>query len=98
MRTKHLFVLIHIGYEGDVGTVKNVLALQYFLLTVPRRCSFYGSFLLFVSRVCLSYCLVCSLQPCSHLQERANLLALLYVMFSCVFVTFPFGVLSQACI
>ena len=30
MRTKHLFVLIHIGYEGDVGTVEHVLALQYF--------------------------------------------------------------------
>ena len=27
--------------------------------------------------------------------ERANLLALLYVMFSCVFVTFPSGVLGQ---
>ena len=26
--------------------------------------------------------------------ERANLLALLYVMFSCVFVTFPCGVLD----
>ena len=27
--------------------------------------------------------------------ERADLLALLYVMFYCVFVTFPFGVLGQ---
>ena len=27
--------------------------------------------------------------------ERANLLALLYVMFYCVFVTFPCGVLGQ---
>ena len=27
--------------------------------------------------------------------EIANLLALLYVMFSCVFVTFPSGVLGQ---
>ena len=27
--------------------------------------------------------------------ERANLLALLFVMFSCVFVTFPCGVLGQ---
>ena len=27
--------------------------------------------------------------------ERANLLALLYVMFSCVFVTFLYGVLGQ---
>ena len=27
--------------------------------------------------------------------ERANLFAFLYVMFSCVFVTFPCGVLGQ---
>ena len=27
--------------------------------------------------------------------KRANLLALLYVMFSCVFITFPCGVLGQ---
>ena len=27
--------------------------------------------------------------------ERADLLALLYEMFSCVFVTFPYGVLGQ---
>ena len=27
--------------------------------------------------------------------ERANLLALLYVMFSCVFITFPCGFLGQ---
>ena len=27
--------------------------------------------------------------------ERVDLLALLYVMFSCVFVTFPYGDLSQ---
>ena len=29
--------------------------------------------------------------------ERADLLALLYVMFSCVFVTFPYSVLGQIC-
>ena len=36
--------------------------------------------------------------PCSLVVtcwERADLLDLLYVMFSCVFVTFPYGVLSQ---
>ena len=27
--------------------------------------------------------------------ERANLLVLLYVMFSCAFITFPYGVLGQ---
>ena len=38
---------------------------------------------------------VYSLQPCGHLFEMADLLALLYVIFSCVFVTFPCGVLGQ---
>ena len=36
--------------------------------------------------------------PCSLVVtcwERTDLLALLYVMFSCVFVTFPYGVLHQ---
>ena len=39
---------------------------------------------------CLCLCLVCFLQP-----WKADLLALLYVMFSCVFFTFPYGVLGQ---
>ena len=44
----------------------------------------------------LSCFLVCSLQPCGHsCWERAGLLALLYVMFYCVFVTFRCGVLGQ---
>ena len=30
-------------------------------------------------------------------RERASLLALLYVMLYCVFVTFPSGVLGQVC-
>ena len=36
--------------------------------------------------------------PCSFVAtylEGAALLALLYVMFSCIFVTFPYGVLGQ---
>ena len=36
--------------------------------------------------------------PCSLVVtcwEKADLLALLYVMFSCVLVTFPYGVLGQ---
>ena len=36
----------------------------------------------------------CSLQPCDY-WERADQLALLCVMFSCVFVTFPYGVPGQ---
>ena len=68
--------------------------LKIFLLTVPRRCFFRGSFLLFMFRVCHAFLSVhCSLVITCW--ERANLLALLYVMFSCVIVTFPCGVLGQ---
>ena len=63
------------------------------LWTVPRRCFFWGSFLLFMFHVCLC-CTVLSV-PYSLVitcWERADLLALLFVMFPCVFVTFPYGV------
>ena len=36
--------------------------------------------------------------PCSHVVtcwERAVILALVFVIFSCVIVTFPYGVLGQ---
>ena len=64
------------------------------LLTIPRQCFFYESFLLFMFRVCHAVLSVhCSLVI--NCWERTNLLALLYVIFSCVFVTFPCGVLGQ---
>ena len=65
-----------------------------FLLTIPRQCFFCGSFLLFMFCVChaiLSF--HCSLVV--NCLEMAYLLALLCVMFSFVFVTFPCGVLGQ---
>ena len=49
-------------------------------------------------RVCLSYFTVFSIPSSSHVitcWERADLLALLCVMFLCVFVSFPFGVSGQ---
>ena len=67
-----------------------------FLLTVPRRGFFCGSFILFMFHVCLYYTV--ESVPCSLVitcWERADLLALLCVMFPCVFVTFPYGVLGQ---
>ena len=57
------------------------------------RCFFCGSFLLVVLRVChIFFSVHCSLVVTCW--ERANLLALLNVMFYCVFVTFPGGVLG----
>ena len=55
--------------------------------------SFVDPFLFFEFRVI--YCLVCSLQPSCHLLGKDDLLVLLYVIFSCVFVTFPRDVLGQ---
>ena len=43
----------------------------------------------YLSCLSLLYWLVCSLQPCDHLLVKTELLALLYVMFSSVFVFFP---------
>ena len=60
--------------------------------TVPRRFFFCGSVLLFVFYVCLSCCLVCSLRFMVTCWERAEFIALLYVVFSCVFVTVPYSV------
>ena len=38
-----------------------------FLLTVPRRCFFCGSFMLFLSCFCYVFVCVCLLMPCGHL-------------------------------
>ena len=46
---------------------------------------------------CLSlpYCDVCFLQPCGHLLGKGWHFLTFYVMFSCIFVTLPYGVLGQ---
>ena len=47
-------------------------------------------------QICPYYAVLCV--PCSLVitcWERTDLLALLYVAFSCVFVTFPYGVTGQ---
>ena len=53
-------------------------------------------YLCFVFRVCLCYTVLSV--PCSFTvtcQERDGLLALLCVIYSCVFVTFPYGAPDQ---
>ena len=57
---------------------------------------FCGSILLFMLNICLRYVILsvsCSLVVTCW--ERADLMALLCVMFSCVFVTFTNDVLGQ---
>ena len=59
-------------------------------------CGVAGSFLWFLFHVCLHYTVL--FVPCSLVitfWERANLFALLCIMFSCVFVGFPYGVSGQ---
>ena len=65
-----------------------------FLLTVPRWCFFCGSFLLFEFRVCLSQCLVFHAAVWSPAGKWLTSW-LYYLMFPCIFVTFPYGVLGQ---
>ena len=64
------------------------------LLAVPRRSFFCGSFLSFMFHLCYVVLSV----PCGlaiTCWECADLLALLCVVFSCVFVTLPYGVLGE---
>ena len=55
MQTKHLCVLIHIWTKGEVGAPLNWFkpSSKIFLLTVPRRYFFCGSFVLFMFCVCV---------------------------------------------
>ena len=64
---------------------------KIFLLTVPRRCFFCRSFVLFMSCVCHAFASVhcCLVVTC---WERADLL---FVMFYYVCVTFPCGIFGQ---
>ena len=50
MQTKHLCVLIHILTKGEVGAPFNRFkpSSKIFLLTVPKRCFFCRSFMLFL--------------------------------------------------
>ena len=82
----------HIRAKGEVPL--NVFKpSDDFLLTVPRRCFFCGSNLLFKTHVCLYYAVLSV--PCSIVVtcwEKAELLVLLCVLFSCNFVTFLYMV------
>ena len=94
IRTKHLFVLIIIRTEGEVGTIKLVQAFLLFLLPVSRLCFVCRSILLILFCVCHAVLSVhCSLVVICW--EMIGLFALFCLVFSCGFVTFPRGVLGQ---
>ena len=91
LRPKHLFVLIHIRNKGEVGTLKLVFTLTYFFYwPLHGGASFADPFIY----LCLMFVVMlsCLVATC---WERAILLALLNVMFSCVFITFQCGILGQ---
>ena len=67
-----------------------------FLLIVPRWCFFCGAFLLCVFLVCLRYTgLYFHYSLVVTCWERAVLLALFCVKFSCVVVILSYGILGQ---
>ena len=81
MQTKHLYVLLHIWTQGEVGAPWNrfKLSRKIFLLTVPRRYFFCGSFVWFMSCVChafasVHFCLVVTWR------ERADLLFVVFIV------------------
>ena len=92
-KQKKQATLISILTKGEVGAVCLSPPVKVFLLNVPRRLFFCGSFVLFMFRVYNAFSPVhCSLVVTCW--EKADLLALLYVMFYCVYVTFICGVLG----
>ena len=96
LQTKHLCVLIRIWTKGEVGAPLNRSkpSRKIFLLTVPRRCFFCASFVLFLScfvvlsRTSVCWCLVVTCW------EGADLLALVWDvwLWRC---HFPIGVLGR---
>ena len=67
---------------------------KIFLLTVPRRCFFFGSFMLLMSCICYDFVRVCLLMFVVTCWEQADLLAFVcdVELWSC---HFPIGILGQ---
>ena len=89
MQTKHLYVCMVIGTNGEVSAPLNRFktSSKIFLLTIPRRCFFCGSFMLFLSWfVMLSCTSVDALWPPAGkgLTSWHS-----FVMSNCDVVTFP---------
>ena len=95
MQTKHLFVLIH-SRNKDGGTVTMFMPSSNFLTNHPKAPPFLWIWF-DICGLCLSIILSCLFLATlwSPAKGRADFLALLYVTFSCVFDTFPNGVLGQ---
>ena len=99
----HLFIYPHfncilfsyVSFNHGRPTENCLSLLVIFLLDCSQGDAYFVDYLC-VFRVCLLYTV--SSVPCSLVAtcwERAALMFLLCVMFYCVFVTFPYGVLGQ---
>ena len=95
MQTKHICVLINILTNGKVGAVKLVQALPVKYFTDR----FKVVLLLWIILYCL--CLVIVILSCLFIAALWSSIGkgvaswLLFVLFNCVFVTFPCGILGQ---
>ena len=89
MQTKHLCVLIHSWTKDEVGAPWNWIkpSSKIVFLTVPRRCFFCGSFMLFLSCFCYARLLIDALWSPAG---KGLTSWLLFVMSNCEDVTFPF--------
>ena len=67
---------------------------NFFLLTFQGGASFVDHFF-YIYVLCFYAILSVHCSLVFTYWERANLLALMYAILSCVFVTFPYGVLGQ---
>ena len=71
--------------SSDINTLE---CIKVHFVALENRIVFLLWIISVIYLSCLPCFFVCSLQPCGHLLlRRANLLALLCVMFSCVFVS-----------
>ena len=96
MSTKYLCVLIHTRIKGEVGTMRHVKPSGNFLTDHSKATlPLWIFFVICVLCLSLPYCIICFWSVLVTCLERADLLALLYVMYSCVFVHYPYGVLGQ---
>ena len=94
MQTKHLCILIHIWTKSEVGAVKPIKPSIYWLFQV-----FQGS-ISFVDHLCYLYLVFVMLSrlfiAALWLPAGRRLISwILFVMFNCIFVTFPCGILGQ---
>ena len=92
-KTSSLFTAFLQHYWYCVNKISKMFKPSSNFLAVPRRC-----FFLWIDFVTCVSCHTVLSVPYSLVVtcwERAHRLALLYVTFFCLFVTFPYGILGQ---